>query len=61
MILGKKQNVLWAKKKMITIDEGTEGKLKIKQKLTSHNSFPAWDICGFPQVLLAALKLRKGK
>jgi len=42
-------------------DEGTEGKLRTKQKLTPHNPHPPRDICDIPQALLAALKLRKGK
>jgi len=41
------------------IDEGTEGKVRTKQKLTPPNPPP--HICDIPHALLAALKLRKEK
>ena len=37
-------------------DEGTEGKLKTKQKLTPCNTPPPWDVCDISQALLAAPK-----
>ena len=36
------------------IDEGMEGKLRTKQKLTPCSLL--WDVCNIPQALLAALK-----
>lgn len=40
-------------------DEGAEGKLRTKHKLTPPT--PGWDLCDIPRVLLAALKLREGR
>ena len=45
------------------IDEGAQGKLRAKHKLTPRKLPLAtpWDTCDIPQALLAALKQRKGE
>ena len=48
---------------MCSLDEGGEGQLRAKHKLTPPQTTPLAlrDVCDVPQALLAALKLREEK